>query len=157
MRPLSESTARVAKNNFSRKYIALGRIVNAWRDIVGADLAEYAQPVKVNYRKKAASGKGKALCTLEVACSGSHATMIHYQKGLILQRISNVFGDDWISDIKFVPSERAPKKIARRKRARKPLNIGDNDYLTNSLASIEDDAIKERLESLGKNILETVS
>ena len=157
MRRLSESTARVAKTNFSRKYIALGRIVNAWRDIVGADLAEYAQPVKVHYRKKAASGKGKAICTLEVACSGSHATMIHYQKGLILQRISNVFGDDWITDLKFVPSVCAPKKLLRRKRKVKALNTKDKAYLTNSLASIEDNGIKERLESLGKNILETVS
>lgn len=158
MRPLSESTARVAKSNFSRKYIALGRIVNAWRDIAGADLAEYAQPVKVNYRKKMASGNKKGICTLEVACNSAHATTIHYQKGLILQRIANVFGEGWITDIKFVPSVCAPKKRLRRTRRTKPLKARDKAHLTKSLAFIEDDAIKQRLESLGQHILmETTS
>ncbi len=52
MRPLSEATAKIAGRSFEPKYIALGRIVNNWRDIAGTKLADKAQPVKIHYRKK---------------------------------------------------------------------------------------------------------
>ena len=150
MRPLSESTARVAKSHFSRKYIALGRVVNAWQDIVGADLADYAQPVRLHYRRKKS-------CILEIACSNAHAIKLHYQKGLILQRIHNVFGNAWIEDLKFVPSRHAPRKVQRRLRKKRILEVEDNRYLTNTLVHIEDSAVKERLKNLGKSILENAS
>ncbi len=154
MRPLSESTARIAGKSFERKYIALGRIVKHWDEIVGAKLADKAQPVKIQYRK--APRGGKAEVTLEVAASSADATMLHYQKELILERINQIFGDRWVTAIKFVQvaSNNSARPYSRkRKKTSAPLTTDEKNTLSGMLVSIEDHDIKTRLEILGQAIL----
>lgn len=150
MRPLSEATARIAGKSFERKYIALGRIVNNWEGIVGQKLADKAQPVKIHYRKKKGSDKPDAM--LEIAASSAHATVLHYQKDLILERINQIFGDQWISGVRFVnlPSNTENKT---RKKPKAPLTADEKKTLSDMLNSIEDDDMKKRLEFLGKAII----
>lgn len=150
MRPLSEATAKIAGKSFERKYIALGRIVNNWRDIVGEKLADKAQPVKIHYRKKKDGKKPEA--TLEIAASSADATLLHYQKDLILERINQIFGERWISALRFVnaPSNNAQKT---RKKLKAPLTEAEKKTLSNTVSGIEDDAMRKRLEELGKAII----
>ncbi len=150
MRPLSESTARVASKNFSRKYIALGRIVNQWADIIGEQYSEIAVPVKLHYRKAPKGQKAKAI--LEIACSASNATILSYQKDIIIERIAQIFGDRWITNVRFSSSVQLMENSSITKRP-KPLNGSDKKYLTNILDQIEDQDIKDKLEKLGQAIL----
>ncbi|MGH1403149.1 MAG: DUF721 domain-containing protein [Alphaproteobacteria bacterium] len=150
MRPLSESTARVASRNFSRKYIALGRLVNEWEDIMGKDFSNKAQPLKINYRKAPKGQKAKA--SLDIATSASNATLLSYQKDLIIERMNRIFGDTWITDIRFVVSE-LPEDPPAKRIMPKPLSGGEKKILSNMLDQIEDQDIKDRLEKLGKAIL----
>lgn len=150
MRHLSESTSRIAAKNFSRKYISLGRLVKQWVDIMGEDFAGKAQPVKINYRKNGKNKKPQA--SLDIATSAANATILNYQKGLILERINSLFGDDWIKDIRFVASELSDEpNIIRKPKA--PLTQGEKKYLSGVLDEIEDPDIKEKLEKLGKAII----
>lgn len=149
MRPISEATARVAGKSFERKYIALGRIVNSWAEIVGQTLADKAVPIKIHYRK---SDKKKAAeATLEIAASSADATLLHYQKGLILERINQIFGERWITAIRFVnvPANTTPR---RRKKAQIPLTNPEKKHLSDMLESVADEDIRLRLEHLGQAI-----
>ncbi|MCB1531280.1 MAG: DUF721 domain-containing protein [Alphaproteobacteria bacterium] len=150
MRPISESTARIVKKSFSRKYIALGRIVNNWEEIVGQQLADKAQPVKIHYHKREKSQAPDA--TLDIAVSTANATLLHYQKDLILERINQVFGEQWITGIRFVniPSN---EEVILRKRSKRTLSASEQESLANMVASIADGDIKERLNRLGTEIL----
>lgn len=150
MRPLSEAAARIAGKSFERKYIALGRIVNHWEDIVGAKLADKAQPVKVVYRKKEKQKSPEAL--LEIAASSADATLLHYQKDLILERINQIFGERWITAIKFVNVAANTGKLSRRK-AQKPLTNLEKNHLCELLQPVADEDIRKKLESLGQAIL----
>ncbi len=151
MRPISESTARIADKNFSRKYIAIGRIIKQWSDIMGKDFANKAHPLKINYRK---SGKTKkATATLDIATNSSYATILPYQKGIILERINRLFGDNWISDIRFVVSDITEPTPNLNKKAVLPLTNNEKNYLSNTLNQINDPELKKRLENLGKAIL----
>ena len=150
MRPVSEATSRIAAKNFSKKYIALGRLVNQWNDIMGNDFADKAQPLKIHYRKKGKENKPYAL--LDIATSASNATILNYQKGLILERINSLFGDDWIKDIRFVVSE-VSESEKNVKKIKPPLTEDEKKYLSGVLDQIEDPDIKEKLESLGKAML----
>ncbi len=155
MRPLSESTARVAGKNFERKYIALGRIVKHWPDIVGASLADKTQPVKVHYRKKAQNGKaakGKPEASLDIAATSADATMLHYQKDLILERINQIFGERWISAIRFVTVP-VNTDSPFRKRRPVPLTPAEKNTLSGILCSVEDEAIHHTLQNLGAAIM----
>lgn len=150
MRHLSESTAKIAAQSFSRKYIALGRIVNQWKDIIGADMADKAQPVKLRYRKDPKTKKSTA--TLEIATSNALATTLPYRKGIILERINQIFGSGQITDIKFTATQLEQKTEARvRKKA--CLSGDDEKYIADTLAQIDDPDIKARLESFGKYML----
>jgi len=150
MRLLSEATARVSAKICERKYIALGRIVKHWREIVGENLADKAQPVKIYYRKRP---KGQPPETrLDIAVSSAHATALHYQKGLILERINQLFGEQWIATIRFVntpivTTDIKPKKIPT------PLTQSEKNHLSTMLKPIEDAEMLASLSSLGEALL----
>ncbi len=150
MRPLSEATAKIAGRSFQRKYIALGRIVNSWRDIVGESFATLAQPVKIQYRKNAKTDKPDA--TLHIATNSSQAQKMQYQKGLIMERINQIFGEAWITDIKFVPIV-ANAPVSKPKKHAPPLTSEQKKTLSDMVVGIEDDEIRNSLLSLGQGIL----
>ena len=150
MRPLSEATSRVTTKNFNRKYIALGRVVKQWTEIMGEEFSDKAQPIKINYRK--ASKSSKSYATLDIATSASNAIILNYQKGLIQERINNIFGSNWIKDIRIIVSEVSDIKKTS-KIVKPPLTGSEKKYLSDVLDQIEDPDIKEKLESLGKAML----
>ncbi|MCK5284365.1 MAG: DUF721 domain-containing protein [Alphaproteobacteria bacterium] len=152
MRQLSEATARIIGRNFNRKYVALGRIVKVWSDIVGAELADKAQPVKINYRKAKVRGE-KPKASLDIAVSSSNATLLHYQKDLILERINQIFGERWVTNIRFVniPVNILPVK---RKKIKIPLTNIEKNTLSDILCTISDKEIKSKLEKLGTAVVE---
>lgn len=149
MRPLSESAARVSGKCFQRKYISLGRIVKHWPEIVGQRLADKAVPVKIHHRRAA---KGKlAQNSLDIAVDSANATALHYQKGLILEKINQVFGEAWITSIRFVHipvnnSRPPPKKVLP------PLSSSEKKLLSETVSRITDSEIQDRLRSLGEAI-----
>lgn len=152
MRPLSEPVTRISGKTFSRKYIALGRIVAEWEKIIGPELTAKAVPVKIDYR--APSGKSKAgakLASLHIATTESWSTTLHYQKDLILERINGLFGGGWIEDIRFVILPRESlKPPAKSKRL---LTEDEKKFLSGMLESLEDQELKTKLETLGREIL----
>ena len=150
MRPLSESTSRVAGKCFERKYISLGRIVKCWPDIVGQRLADKAQPVNLFYRK---SIKGKLAQTrLDIAVDSATATVLHYQKDLILERINQLFGEAWVTSIRFVhiPANTQKPKI---KNSNPPLAASEKKLLSEAVSRITDSEIQKRLLSFGEAML----
>lgn len=150
MRPLSESTARVAGKCFERRYISLGRIVKHWPDIVGEKLADKAAPVKINYRKAA---KGKpSQSSLDIAVDSANATALHYRKDLILEKINQLFGEQWITSIRFVhiPVNTSP---AHKKKTKFPLTQSEKKLLSEAVSRITDPDIQNRLLSLGEAIV----
>lgn len=155
MRPLSDAVTKVTGKTFSRKYVALGRVISQWTDIVGKDFASKAQPVKIQYRykKKDTKKKEKPQATLEIATSTADATVMHYQKDVILQRINQIFGDDWITTIRFVttPVNAKPRKKYGQKRV--ALSADKKNYLSAALSDIKDEDMKSCLEKLGAGIL----
>lgn len=155
MRPLGEATARVSGKSFSRKYIALGRILNNWEEIVGKDLADKAQPVKIRYYKKEKQKKPRA--ALDIAVSPAQATLLHYQKGLILERINHIFGDKWITAIKFVTRPANNKAVApEKKEDLPPLTPSEKKRLSTVLDKVADKDIQERLSRLGQAIVQNL-
>lgn len=130
----------------------LGRLVTHWAEIVGKDLADYAQPVKIRYRKVPGSVRPEA--SLDIAATTAEATLLHYRKDLILERINQIFGEKLVSAIRFVPvaANAAPPKP--RRLLQKPLSPAEKEDLANILEQIDDPELKGRLEMLGTSILQ---
>lgn len=152
LKPLSEKIPAIAGQAFSRKFVMLGRILTYWDDIVGKDLASKTQPVKLQYRKP--KDGEKATATLSIATSSADATMLHYRKDLILERINQIFGERFVTAVRFVPNETAEQDFRKLEKSRKILTETDKTYLSGVLETIEDSELKARLESLGKAMLQ---
>lgn len=152
LKPISDSVAKLTKDTFSRKFVSLGRILSQWEDVVGKEMADKSQPVKLHYRKpKAANETPQA--TLDIAVSSADATILHYQKDLILERINQLFGDKWVTGIKFVHIPFTPRKKQQDlPKARMPTEE-DLSNLKATLDHVDDEDIKIRLERLGQGIL----
>ncbi|MCB1681273.1 MAG: DUF721 domain-containing protein [Rhodospirillales bacterium] len=149
MRPLSEPVSRISGKTFSRKYIALGRILSEWERIIGPEFADKAIPVKLNYRKNSKSGKNMA--SLDIATSESLSITLHYRKDLIRERINGVFGQGWIEDIRFVP---VPGKNTKTlEKSKRLLTEDEKKFLSGMLEALEDQELKAKLEDLGREIL----
>lgn len=148
---LSRSVPAVIGKTFQRKYIALGRIVTNWREVIGEEFADRAQPAKIHYRKPK-DPKAKPLATLEIAASSADCAVLVYQKGVILERINRIFGDEWISDIKFTHVEpRNPPKLPKRT---KSLTLDEKNHLSQMLETVDDPDLKERLSRLGEALMQ---
>jgi hypothetical protein len=147
---ISTIVPKVADRTFKRKYIALGRIVTHWKDIMGDKMALYAQPLKIHYRKPKRKGD-KPTATLEIAASSSHSSLLIMQKGVLLEKINHIFGEQWITDIKLVHTPtNTPEKVKKRT---KPLTTDEKNSLSHMLETVEDDDIKKRLMTMGEAFL----
>lgn len=136
---------------FERKYIALGRIVTHWREIAGEEYAERAQPAKIHYVKPK-NPKDKPRATLDIAASSADCAVLIYRKDLILQRINNLFGENWITDIKFLHVE--PKAVKKPPKRTKTLTEDEKNHLSQMLDGVDDPDLKDRLSRLGQSILQ---
>lgn len=148
---LSQAAAKITGKTFSRKYIALGRLFDQWEDIIGAEMAERTQPVKMHYRCQK-DKRAKPEGTLEIAASSADAAVLIYRKDLILERINRIFGDRWVTDIKYIHIDpQTARTIGRRQK--KPLNEEERGFLAKTLEQITDPDIKERLQRFGEAYL----
>jgi hypothetical protein len=152
LRPLATSISQLTSATFSKKFVALGRILNNWNDIIGPELAVKAQPVKIHYRKPK-DKDDKPQATLEIAATSSDATVLHYQKDLILARINQIFGDSWITAIRFshiaANTEAGFATFSRPS----PVTQRDLEELNQFLSDIDDEDLRNRLEKLGQSVL----
>jgi hypothetical protein len=136
---------------FERKYIALGRIVTQWREIIGEEYADRASPAKIHYFKPK-NPKEKPKATLDIAASSADCAVLMYRKDLILQRINQLFGDNWVTDIKFQHVE--PKVKTKPQKRTKPLTEDEKNHLSQLLDGVDDPELKDRLTRLGQSILQ---
>ncbi len=153
MKHLSKAAGDVSKKIFQKKYVVLGRLLDQWVDIVGERFAYNCSPSRLSFRKNPKNPK-KPFTVLSIAVSSAYATILHYQKDVILQRINQVFGDDMIADIKFVPQKSNQNTTGEKSKALKAPDISEKNLaiVAESLRVIEDPDMKARLESLGKLI-----
>lgn len=152
LRPLNASISQLTSATFSKKFVALGRILNNWNDIIGPELAVKAQPVKIHYRKPKQKGDNPE-ATLEIAASSADATVLHYQKDLILARINQIFGDSWIKSIRFVHIASNSDDADGIFPYSAPLNSEEIGRITSALNGIDDDELRKQLEKLGQSVL----
>lgn len=151
MKALSQSTAQVVSKNCSRKFIAVGKIVQVWPQIIGEKLAAEAVPVRIQYSKPS-SKRAEPEAVLYIETSSAYSTSLHYQKDVLLERISQLFGAGWITDIRIkVHAGKMPAKV--KKNAAAPLTKREKNHLSELLGALDDSDMADRLQRLGEGII----
>jgi hypothetical protein len=151
LKPVSDSVSFITRENFSRKFVSLARILTQWTDIMGPELAAKTQPVKLHYRKPK-SARDKPDAVLDIAVSSADATVLHYRKDLILARINQLFGSQWVTSLRFLHIS-APAADRNASQVRQSIPRERLAALESDLEPVADPELKKRLVSLGRGVL----
>ena len=129
---------------------AVSRLLTHWAEIAGTDIARVAQPVEMSY------GRGFG-ATLTLLVPGSHAPMLEMQKARLRDKVNAVYGYNAVSRIRI--TQTAPQGFAERQAiyearpAEAPKEVVEAAHRT--VEGIENDTLRDALEALGRNILNT--
>ncbi|MGE5534002.1 MAG: DUF721 domain-containing protein, partial [Acidobacteriota bacterium] len=86
-RPLSEVAAATLSEGLARQGFASKELITRWATIVGADIAEYSEPMKIQW-PRCADGDNPEPATLVLRVEGPMALEIQHLGGLILERVN---------------------------------------------------------------------
>lgn len=127
------------------------RLLTEWEEIVGADIAALARPLKVSYAKK---GFG---ATLVVLVTGAAAPQVQMMVPQILQRVNACYGYSAISRVTL--TQTAPTGFAEGQSAfahktpeKKRIAPEVEKKMRSDLREVGDEGLRAALLSLGKNI-----
>ncbi|RIJ32929.1 DUF721 domain-containing protein [Henriciella mobilis] len=139
---------QIARKKVPDKGPAIGRLKLLWPEIVGEQLAKVCEPEKIG-----ASGKGKGR-VLSVKCIPAASTMVQHQSETIRQRVAASLGGD-IREVRITqgPLTRGGMPAARKRK--RPLSADERKFLDESVASIEDPALRKAILALGEAVLTT--
>ena len=143
---------QIRKAGESRGF-AVTRLLTHWAEIVGADVAAIARPVKVGY------GRDGLGATLTVLSTGANAPMLDMQRDRIREKVNACYGYSAISKIRI--TQTAPTGFAEGQaeftpRPKQPPKAPDPSVRKAAQAAAEpvrDEGLREALEALGQNVL----
>ena len=132
---------------------AEARLLTHWADIVGADIAAMAEPVRVGF------GRGKQGATLTLLTTGSMAPMLEMQKERVRERVNACYGYAAIARIQI--TQTAPQGFsegrAQFRGAPKPADPAPDPALAGSARSLASGVsspdLKDALERLATNYM----
>jgi len=128
-------------------------ILSHWQDIVGADLAAYSFPEKIEFRQNAKSGGIAHL----IVPSGAFALELQHREKQIISKINTYFGYNAVCGIR-IRQDGEFNFISQGKKSEKdknpPLLVNDDDkkYITEISSEVKDEKLKEILIKLGYSV-----
>jgi hypothetical protein len=143
-RPLADVANPLLAGSFARQGFASAELVTRWPDIVGAEIAQHAEPLKMQW-PRVPDGQAPEPGTLVLRVEGPAAIEIQHLAPQILERVNRFFG---FAAVGRLAIRQAP--VVRRQRP-KP-RVPDADAvrrMAESLPGIEDASLKDALARLG--------
>ena len=151
--PASKLVAGQLRGPLEKRGFSEAKLITHWREIVGADIADAALPVKIRHARGDSIG-----ATLVLLTTGGHAPLLDMQKDAIRQRVNACYGYNAVSRVQITqtaPTGFAEGQVAFVPRAQTkpqptPQIIAEAEA---AAAPIRDQALKEALERLARNVL----
>jgi hypothetical protein len=143
---LSQVASRLLADAFAKQGFASSELVTRWADIVGAEIAAHAEPVKLQW-PRGADGDPQEPATLVLRVEGPAAIEIQHLAGVILERVNRFFGWQAVGRV-------ALRQAPLTRRVPKPAKAIDPAAAARLAATlpIEDEALKDALARLGAAI-----
>jgi hypothetical protein len=147
-RPVAEVLRKTIKDAFAKQGFAATELVTRWPEIVGADIAPYCEPEKIQWPKPFGT-EDQQPGTLVLRVEGPIAIEVQHQSRIILERVNRFFGWQAVTELRL---RQAPLG-RRRKRPEPPaLDHAQAERIASSLTEIGDDKLRQALARLGAAI-----
>ena len=116
-----------------------------WKDIVGAEIAAHAEPIKLQWPREV-DGEPAEPATLVLRVEGPAAIEIQHQSAVILERINRFFGWQAVGRIAL---RQAPLSRAKAKAAPPKIDAAEAARVEATLTDVADDGLRAALGRLG--------
>lgn len=147
-KPLSALLAGVFNDAFKKQGFASRELVTRWSEIVGADIATYAEPLKIQWQRPI-EGQPEIPATLILRVEGPRALEIQHSSTVILERVNRFFG--W-SAVGKIALRQAPLSRPARRKTKKPPSEAAIAEQARELDTVDDDNLRTALARLGASI-----
>lgn len=146
-RPLADLAASLLNDSFRKQGFASRELVTSWPEIIGAEIAVCAEPLKIQW-PRGLEGERQQPGTLVLRVEGPAAIEIQHLSGVILERVNRFFGWQAVGKIAIrqAPVARRHKKMLPRIDPEKAAKVSE------TLGVIEDDGLRQALGRLGAAI-----
>lgn len=147
-KPLSVLLGSVFNDAFAKQGFASRELVTRWAEIVGDDIATYAEPLKIQWLRPV-EGQQQEPATLILRVEGPRALEIQHASTVILERVNRFFG--W-SAVGKLALRQAPLS---RRGLRKKIMPPDATAIAKEAAqlnAVDDDDLRAALARLGASI-----
>jgi hypothetical protein len=146
-RSLSDLLHKTLGQAFAKQGFASAEIVTRWTEIVGAEIADHAQPEKIQWSRTGV-GQPPEPGRLMLRVEGPMALEIQHLSGVIVERVNRFFGWEAVGAIRL---RQAP--LRRRARAvSPPPDPQSTARIKAELADIQDEKLRDALARLGAAI-----
>lgn len=151
-RPLSDLLGATLTDVMKAQGFASGEILSRWASIVGPEVADFSEPLKINWPrpnpKAEASESPPEPATLVLRVEGPMALEIQHMSAVILERVNRFFGWQAIGRIAL---RQAP---LRRQTRPTPPKLPDPAIVAQIADSlpVEDEGLRQAIARLGASI-----
>ncbi len=144
-RPLAALIGPALADAFARQGFASTGLVTHWDDIVGAEIAGHAEPIRMTWPREADPDDPEP-ATLVLRCEGPAAIEIQHLAGVIIERVNRFFGWQAVGRIAL----RQAPLVRRRKRPSPPAPDAETARrIAESMTDIADEDLRAALGRLG--------
>ena len=151
-RPLSDLLPGLTKEIYGSKNMLFGKMLAAWGEIAGADIATRALPLDLKFQRAREGTKGAGQAILHLAVRPADALEMSYQKTLLIERLNVFFGYSAIKDIKFIQNSEIMNKKKQAIAKNRPVTAQEEQKIDTLVAGIQENDLQTALKNLGKAI-----
>ena len=144
-RKLAELTAEFMADAFKKQGFAATELVTRWKDIVGAEIAAHAEPIKLQWPREVNNEPAEP-ATLVLRVEGPAAIEIQHQSAVILERINRFFGWQAVGRIAL---RQAPLSRPKTRPVPPKIDAAEAARVESTLTAVTDDELRAALGRLG--------
>lgn len=147
-KPLSALLGPVFSDVFAKQGFASRELVTRWAQIVGDDIATFAEPIKIQWLPPI-EGEPQKPATLVLRAEGPRALEIQHSSSVILERVNRFFG--WCA-VGKIALRQAPLSRRAARKAIRPPDAAAVTREADQLKAVQDEDLRAALARLGAAI-----
>ena len=147
-KPLSALLAGIFNDAFKRQGFASRELVTRWSEIVGRDIAAYAEPLKIQWQRPI-EGQPEIPATLILRVEGPRALEIQHSSTVILERVNRFFGWNAVGKIAL---RQAPLTHREKRKTGKPPGEAAIAEAARELDAVDDADLRAAIARLAASI-----
>ena len=147
-KPLSQLVSKTIADILAKQGFAQTGLVTHWAEIVGADIADHAEPMRMMWPRRVHEDDPDP-ATLVLRVEGPVALEIQHLSGVIIEKVNRFFGWRAVGRIQI---RQAPLMRRTTKKVRRGPDPAVVARLAAGMSDVADDGLRDALARLGASV-----